>query len=190
MNAKRLVLNILSALLSISGAIIFIVPIWYFAETTITNNDAPTTLTTHTINMFDNTTLNKVQETYSIYNHKLNLTFASIFEILVLITFSLAAISLILTLLTGFKKIRNCHKYILVCKAFSIMTIISSLISLISAFIFTSSSVETIAQTNEIEYTLSINITTGIYLFTILEIAAGISNLLSHNLITNNDESN
>ena len=112
------------------------------------------------------------------------LNYITIFVVLV------AAISLILTLLTGFKKIRNCHKYILVCKAFSIMTIISSLISLISAFIFTSSSVETIAQTNEIEYTLSINITTGIYLFTILEIAAGISNLLSHNLITNNDESN
>lgn len=187
MNAKRVVLSIISGLFALSGAIIFLVPIWYFADTIITNNNKSNTLVTYTINIFDESNMKDIISHYNMYDLDLNIIFSKIFETLVLLTLFIAAISLILTILSFIRKLQKSEKYIKVCKIFSISTSVCALLALTCAFAFTSQSVTELAYTSEITNILSINITTGIYLFVTFEIAAGICNFLGYIQLSNLD---
>lgn len=185
MKNSRLVLNIISMVANVLASLVFMLPVWYFSNTT-TISSTTSSLTTSTINIFDYNKLNQIAETYTEYGKSLNLTFSKIFLICAIFTIVVALIFIILTLSTMIKRLPTYNKLAKTCEYLSIAIAICALISLIMSIIFTSQSTCTIISTGDLTYTLSFNITSGIYLFTIFEIAAGICGYIANNIKEDN----
>jgi hypothetical protein len=156
-------------------------PVWYFAHT-VTIDEITTSLDTYTIHIFDYNKLNEVRNYYQMYGKSFDLTLSKIFLIFAIVTMISSLNFVILTILTLVKRLPTYNKLPRTCKVFSCINGCLALISLIIALIFSITSTSIIADTDEATYTLSINITTGIYLFIIFEIAGAISGYIGNDI--------
>ena len=181
MRSRRLILDIISILTSVFASVFFLFPIWHFTSSTTYDNDT-TILTTNKVNLFDRESLKIVSELYKTHNEDINLIFAYAFEMLSLITISLVFIFTILTLISMSKKLANSIKLFKLSKIICVSIVVSSIISLISALIFTTLSEKIITQTPLLTYKLSINITSGIFIFVIFTIFSGILGFIANNI--------
>ena len=184
MKNRRLTLDIISILTSVFASLFFLFPIWHFTSSTTYDNDT-TILTTNKVNLFDRESINIISDLYKTHDKSINPIFAYIFEIMSLVTILFVVIFTFFTLLSMTKKFLNSTKVFKISQIISILIVISSIISLISALIFTTQSEQTITQNSLLTYKLSINITSGIYIFTIFTIFSGLVGFVANNIKSN-----
>jgi len=184
MKSSRLTLDIISILTSVFASLFFVFPIWHFTSTTTYDGDT-TLLTTNKVNLFDRESLKIISELYKTHDKDINPIFAYIFEYMSLVTISLVLIFTFFTLLSMSKKLNTSNKLFKISKIISIAIVISSIISLVSALIFTTLSEQIITQNSLLTYKLSINITSGIFIFSIFTIFSGFVGFIANNIKSN-----
>ena len=186
MKRSRLTLDIIGIIVSFLASVVFYLPVCYFTSTT-TINDQTNILIKTKARIFEVDTIENITTTYSSYNHTLNLTFSYIFQLLSIATMLLELVFIILTIISISQKYDHSIKLFKTSKIVSILIIVSALLSLVSALIFTEKSTITLVDNTNIHSTLSIDITSGIYLFIIFTIFSGISGYVANNMTINNE---
>lgn len=171
MKNRKIILTIISVLITLSSCVVFILPTWYFSHTIVTN-DSSSLLTHKYINLLDYKIINEVEVFYNSFYIKLPTIYNLIFLIGISLTLVSSLINIIISIIS-LRKTLNTK----ITKTIPIISIILATITLTISLIFSHESTQTI--NNDV---LSINITIGIYLFTILQVSGNACSYITHNL--------
>ena len=171
MKNRKIILTIISILITLSSGVIFFLPTWYFTYTT-TSNETTSLLTNKYINLLEFDALKQVENMYSNLSLELPSIFSSVFIILVGLTLLSSLIMIIINMISLFKSLSP-----KITKLFPVISIILSILTITVALIFAHKS----TQTNS-ENILTINITIGVYLFTILQVSGNACAYITNNL--------
>lgn len=171
MKNRKIILTIISVLITLSSCVVFILPTWYFSHTIVTN-DSSSLLTHKYINLLDYKIINEVEVFYNSFYIKLPTIYNLIFLIGISLTLVSSLINIIISIIS-LRKTLNTK----ITKTIPIISIILATITLTISLIFSHESTQTI--NNDV---LSINITIGIYLFTIFQVSGNACSYITHNL--------
>ena len=160
MKNRKIILTILSILITMSSGIIFFLPAYFF-KYSFKSKDTVITLTNKYINILEFKVLNQVENMYNALTLDFPKVYPIIFIALVIITLVSSLTMMILITISLFKHLNK-----KLTNIFPITSIVLSILTLTVALIFSHEATQDINNN-----TITINLTIGVYLFTILQVS-------------------
>ena len=181
MKNSRLAPSIMCLFFNLCSFLILALPAWYFSDTTISkiNNNEILDQSKTFLNLFEQEKLEHLNANYTLWGATLDLKYISIFNILIVISLLLSLLLIIILLVEVAKKSPYDAKLPKAAKFISIITLILSLSALVIALIFADDSTIVILDTETINHTVSFNLSSGIYLFLIFNMASAACGMIS-----------
>ena len=181
MKNNRIAPSIMCIFFNICSFLILAFPAWYFSDTTISkvNNNEIIDQTKTFINIFGIAKLEKLIENYKLWGSFLEVKYIAIFNILIGLSLTLSLILIITLLLEVKKKSPQNGKLPKVAKIISTISLILTISALTIALIFSTNSKLVILDTETVNHTASFNLSAGIYLFVIFNIASAACGIIS-----------
>lgn len=174
MKNSRLAPCVMCIFFNICSFLILALPAWYFSDTTLLKNNDNEIIdqTKVFLNLFEQEKLESLNHNYALWGATLELKYISIFNILIMCSLSL---SLLLILISIIEIIRKSPEGGILSKAnkiISMITLTFTLTALTLASWFSTNSQLVILDTEVINHTVSFNLSSGIYLFLIFNLAS------------------
>lgn len=181
MKNSRLAPSVMCIFFNICSFLILALPAWYFSDTTtLKNNDNEIIDETKVfLNLFEQEKLENLNANYTLWGATLDLKYISIFNILIMCSLSLSLLLILLSIIEIIKKAPEGGKLSCVNKFISKVTLVFSLTALTLASWFSTNSQLTILDTDSINHTVSFNLSSGIYLFLIFNLASAACGIIS-----------
>lgn len=176
MKGPKLVSNIISICLHFSAIFSFLLPIWYFSKTPLINSESAATVTRY-IDIFSYNNFQDIQINYQQLGLHLNTFLSYAFIVFVAITILSSFIYTIIIIFSfseKSKKYKNIPHYI---NIFIYSTITLSFITLIIALVFS----KITTHESDLGYSISINLSTGTYLFFAIQLAGSLLGFVANN---------
>lgn len=179
MRSRRLTLNIISMVACVLVTLIFFLPTWYFSNITITN-DVTTTVIDYTAKIYDFSTLRHIMDNYLIHGYTFDLFFTKIYLAIVILTLICSIVFIAFTSISIKKRFYSNNKLRRTCKILATLLGSFAILSFIISMIFVHINEFTAVKTEELVHILSINISSGVYLFTMLETCAAVCGFIAN----------
>lgn len=185
---SRLAPSIMCIFFNICSFLILALPAWYFSDTTIlkSNNNEIIDQSKIFLNLFEYKKLENLNDNYNAWGASLDLTFLNIFNIFIVVALTLSLVLIVMLIIEVIKKSPPEAILPRISKIISIITLILSITALTIALIFASHSKLVILDTASVSHTVSFNLSSGIYLFLIFNIASAACGIISPILKENN----
>ena len=178
MKEHKLFFSILTIIVNFLATLVFFVPSWYLQDTIIING-VPTNLSNTSIRPFDYDLLYETQDMYAKNGGNLNISFSIAFCVLIMAAIAASAILAISTIIHISKPRQITLR---IQKILSLIILVLCIAVVIVSIIFTIKGSLNIVDSETTTHTWSMQMSTGIYLFLILEITGLFSSNIANSL--------
>ena len=181
MKNGRLALSVMCIFFNICSFLILALPAWYFSDTTKlkVNDNEIIDQSKIFLNLFQQDKLESINNNYAIWGATLDLKYIQIFNVLIMCSLGLSLLLITLSLIEIIKKYPDGGKLTHINKLVSMATLALTLAALTLASWFATNSQLIILDTETINHTISFNLSTGIYLFLIFNLASAGCGIIS-----------
>ena len=184
MKNSRLAPSLMGIFFNICSFLILALPVWYFSDAHVLKETGEeiTNEKQILIRIFEHNKIDNIATIYKSYDNILELNMLNVFNTSIIISLCLSVFLIAILITAVVKNVPNNGKLLGFAKFISIVILAFTITSLVLALIFTSNSEVTLIDNHNEIQTLSMNLSSGIYLFVIFNMASAFCGLVSPNL--------
>lgn len=184
MKNSRLAPSMMGIFFNICSFLILALPVWYFSDAHVLKDAGIETLNENKIliHIFEHQKIDEIANIYKSFDNILELDMLDIFNVSIIVSLCFSIFLILILLIAVLKNVPNDGKLLAFAKFISIINLLFTITSLVLALIFTSNSEITLIDNHTETQTLSMNLSSGIYLFVIFNMASAFCGLVSPNL--------